>query len=354
MAFAKGFRTIAGFKKAADWLTPVLVGAGNGFEYLSESLTPDAQFIPDEQVSGKATRLFGDKGNEFHSGDTMMDFRYEGLETLLAMAMGTAGVPTQVGADNAYKHVFKIADDKEGLFATFVFDKKVRVWEYTTAKVAGFTLNNVNGERLKCTFPLIPGSLNLNAGTGTNNNTTTGAITMPANRDFARFAQMTVKINAHDGGALANSDLVYVSEFGVTLNNNFPTDDVTTKHGFRVDEPVQDGFSDVTGVMNFSKYNDNAQGNHDLLAALLSKDRKKMQVTWTGPAIGATAFSLTMYFPDIQFSTGNANVPGAQRVPLNLNFSAARRTAAPTGFPVGYTDPLTIELVNQRNTDALA
>lgn len=354
MTMSKGFRSLAGFKKSTAWGTPVVVGALNGFEYLSESLTPDAQFIPDEQVSGKSTRLFGDKGNEFHSGDVMMDFRYEGLQTMLALAMGTAGVPTQVGVDNAYKHVFKIADDKEGLFATYIFDKKVRVWEYPSCKVAGFTLNNVNGERLKATFPLIPMSLNLNQGAGTNNTTTVASITMPTNRDFAKFAQMTVKINAHDGAGLANADLVYASEFGVTLGNNYPTDDVTTKHGYLVDEPVQDGFTEVTGVLNFSKYNDNAQGNQALLDGLLSKGRFKMIVEFTGPAIGATNFKLTMYFNDVQFSTGNANVPGAQRVPLNLNFSCARRTAIPTGFPAGYTDPLVIELINQVNTDALA
>jgi hypothetical protein len=355
MPYAKGFRTLGAYKRATAWNTPVLLGAGNGFEYLSESLAPDAQFIPDEQVSGSATRLFGDKGNEFHSGDVMADMRYQGLDTIIALAMGTAGAPTQVGVDDAYKHVFKVANDKEGLFATFAFDKKVAVWEYPTAKVGGFTLQASNGQRVKLTAPLIPGSLNLNVGSGTNTLATMGSVTLPTMRDFLLFSQTQIRINAAADGALDDDDLVYASEFSLTLNNNYPTDDVTTRLGNRVDEPVQDGFSDFTGVLNFSKYNNEAQGNSALFDALMAKTRMKATVTFTGPiADGATPYSLKLWLNDLQFSSGEANVGGPQRVPLNLNFQCARRTAIPAGWTSGYLDPVVIDLVNRNSANALA
>lgn len=353
--YGKGFKSIAAFKKAATWGTPVACGAGDGVEYRQESLTPDARFIADEQVTGKASKLFGDKGNEFHSGDLEVDVRYEGLETFFAMALGTAGVPSQVSSDNAYKHVLKINDSKEGIFGTLVFNKQVGVWEYTTAKIGGFSLSIKNGERLKAKFPMIPQGLNINTSSGTNSNSTVGNITMPTNRDFALFSQMVVKINDGSGAALDNTNLVYLSEFEVALDNSYPTDDVTTRYGNLIDEPIQDGFTMVTGKLAFSKYFDGTGGNDTLIANLLSKTRKKMSVVFTGPlANGATNFQIALYFPDIQFSTGDANVGGAGRIPVNLNFEAHRRTSVPTGFTSGYTEAVTMEIVNQRTTDPLA
>jgi len=355
MAYGKGFRAIGGFKKSTTWGTPVAAGANDGFEYVTEGLTPDSQFIPDVSLTGRASKLFGDKGNEFHSGDVEMDVRYEGIERFFAMAMGTAGAPSQVASDNAYKHVFKINDDKEGLHGTLVFNKQVGVWEYTTAKVGGFNLSIKNGTRLRAKFPMIPQGLNINTGAGTNTNATVANITMPSNRDFALFSQMVVKINAHDGGALANADLVYLSEFEVSLDNSYPTDDVTTRYGYLIDEPIQDGFTMVTGKIAFSKYFDGTGGNDALLSAMLSKARKKMTVTFTGPiANGTTNFSITLYFPDVQFSGGDANVGGPGRIPVNLSFEAHRRTAVPTGFPATYQEAVTMEMVNQKSTDALA
>jgi len=350
MGAGKGFATIFGYKKASAWGTPVLLGAGNGAEFVSESLAPDAQLIPDEQISGKSTKLQGDKGNEFHSGDIVLDHKYEGIETLIALAMGTAGVPTQVGTDNAYKHVFKPAESREGLFATFAFGKQVAVWEYPTAKVGGFTLNCATGKRARLTFPIIPQGLNINTTGGVNKTSTISSVTLPTNRDFLLFKDMKISVAAL-GDALAE---VYASEFEIAADPKFEKDDVTTKYGYLIDEPIGDGFVTHMGKLRFTKYNDNAGGNDALISALLTKVPKKMKIVWTGPVIGATAFSLTLWLPCVQFATGQANVGGPQRIPLDLNFEAARTLVLPSGFPAGYLDGLTMELVNQRATDALA
>lgn len=352
----KGFLTRMGFAPAAGpWGTPRLLGATHQKEYASESLTPDSQLIPDDQIAGKATQLFGDKGNEFHSGDVTMDLKYEGLEDVIALAMGDAnagGAPTQVGGDNAYKHILKVADSKEGKFGTLVLDKTLEVWEYPTVKINGFTLDAVNGRRARITFPKIPQGMNINGGSGTNNTTTVNNLTLPANRDFALFAELAIRMNAHDGGALANSDLVYVSEFHLTCNNNFPSDDVTTRYGNKVDEPVQDGYSQFTGSIVFSKY---MTENKAWMTKVLDKSRVKMDVKWTGRlAHGTSFFSHALYLPDVQFATGAPNVGGAGRVPWTIAFRCNRRTAVPTGFPATYMDAVTWDIVNQRSTNALA
>ena len=356
MTQAKGFASSMAATVSSVWGTPVACGAGEQFEFVSESLTPDAQFIPDESLTGFATRLEGDKGNEFHNGDVVMDARYEGVGVFLAQALGTAGVPTQVGTDDAYTHLLLPADDKEGKHLTVAFDKQVGVWEYTTCKVGGFSFTCQNGNRGRFTFPIIPQGLNINTSSGTNNNTTKANWTLPSNRDFAKFSQMVVRINTQAGGALGDTDLVYVSGFECNLNNNYPTDDVTTQFGNLIDEPIQDGFTDVGGSLSFSRYHDTSPGGNDaLISALLSKTAYKMDVVLTGPvADGSANFSLTFTFPAVQFSSGDANISGPGRVPVNLQFSAARVSTAPTGFTSTHVHGVNVELVNQVATDLLA
>ena len=350
----KGFAARAGYKKATVWGTPVVLGAGDQIEYNSESLTPDSQFIPDEQVSGEATKLFGDKGDEFHSGDLNVDFRYQGLERLLAHAMGS-DTTSQIGLDDAYKHVMKPAKNKEGIFGTFAIDKVFEVWEYPTCKVGGFSMSLEHGKRLVTTFPLIPQGLNINTSSGTNTTTTIANLTLPSNRDFALFSQAVLRMNDTDGPTLVGTTPVYISTFTLQVENSYPTDDVTTRHGYRIDEPVQDGWTLITGTIGFSKY---MTENKAWMADMLSKARRKAWLKFTGPigaGMGPNPFSLDLYFPDIQFSSAptTPNISGPGKPAFTLAFEAHRKLAAPTGFPAGYTDALTIELVNQVNASAL-
>ena len=357
MSTGKGFKGVAGLAKAGTWGTPVAVGAGEQIPFNSESLTPDVQFIPDEQISGTALTFFGDKGNEFHSGDVMLDFDW-GLDQLivaLALATGTAGAPTQLGGEAAYQHDLLLNDDLEGLFATLVFDKNTgKVWEYTTAKVGGFTIAQQNNQRAKVTLPFIPHALNLNDASGTNNTSTIGNLTLPSVSSFARFAQMKVYANAQGGGALGASDLIYTSEMEFTWDNNFPTDDVTTQYGDKVDEPVRDGDPVIGGSLRFSKANNNNGGNQTLFENMLDKTRMKALIEWTGPLVTASYnYTLSIYLPDIQFASGDQNIGGKERIPLNLEFVCNKATAAPTGFPSGVTHPALV-IVNGLGTDPLA
>jgi hypothetical protein len=353
----KGFASRLGTRQASAWNTALLLGANHQNEFVSESLTPDAQLIPDESLAGKATQLEGDKGNEFHAGDVVADLRYEGLEVLIANVFGTAGVPAQVLTDNAYKHVYKPADNKEGKFFTLAIDKVIDVWEYPTCKAQQLTLDIVPNRRARCTFGILPGKLNIGTTTPAgqiNKLDTLGSLSLPANRDFALFSQLAIRMNLHDGAALANTDLVYVNEFHLTATNNFPTDDVTTRYGYLIDEPIQDGYTEFTASITFSKY---MSDNRAFVGWMLSKQRLKMDVTLTGPVgagMGTTPFSIALYAPNVQVLTAPPNIAGPGRVPFTCTFKLSRRTAVPTGFPTGYSDAVTWEQVNQRNTDPLS
>jgi hypothetical protein len=356
MGDPKGFTSIAGWKKSTTWGTPVAVGASEGIRYNTMEPGASVQLLESEELSGERSRLAGDRGNILHAPTLTCEGVYEGLERLIAQAMGTAGAPSQVGSDNAYKHVFKPKNELDGIHGTLVFYLKSKpcVLEYTTAKVNGLGFSvGAGNQRAQFTFPMIAHKRNRNEGSGTNTNTTAAAITFPANRDFVNFANMAVRMNQTTAAGLASpADLIYPSEFSLTISNQLPTDDVTTRYVPYIDEPIGGNFFDVQLSMTFSKAFQNLAILDEMLAT--GATRFKADVIFTGPAIGATNFKLSLYLPALQFQGDPPGIGGPDRLTETWNMKGSRVTAAPTGFPAGYTDALTIELINQRNSDALA
>lgn len=354
MSIAKGFLSIAGFKKATTWGTPVACGAGDGIEILSESIKLDRALIEDMQITGSSSQREGDAGNKIYGGEVPMGARYEGLEVPLALGFGTAGAPTTVDT-TAKLHKLKLKNDLAGLLATMALQKTFEVHEFTTVKVLGFSFKCRQGERAEISVRLALHDVNINTASGTNNNTTIATVTLPANRDFLLFGHLIARINDQASGALGGSDVVYVNEISCDVDRSFATDDVTTAGGFNIDEPVQDNFTKVKGTLTVSKYMDGTGGSNALFAQQLTKARKKMDWKFTSPKLAGAAtefFSWLFQFPNVQFMDGTPNVPGPGRLGYSLNFVAYRVTAAPTGM-TGVTEPLDLWITNQRTTDPL-
>ena len=352
MAKWKGVNTVFGFSKSTTWGTPVAVATGEKILILSEGLTPDAQFIPNMSLSGSAFQGPGDKGNEFHSGDIPMEVDYDTVHRTLALAMGTAGTPTDLG--DCYEHTLRFVDDMEGTHATAVVAHAgLFVREYTTCKFGNFSLECTNGNRAQLTMGLIPHGLNINTSSGTNELTGIPDIDLPADAGitFANFNHLEVAENdAESADFTPVTDDLYVSSVSLNVNQNFPTDDVTTQYAPFIDEPIRDGFAEVTGTLNFSKLTDETQ-----IALMLSKGRRKMKWTFTGPVAHSTQmYSLVLYFSNVQYESGSYNAGGPQRVPQTLNF---RAHLVPSGTPhtgFSYADALYIEVINRQSADPLA
>lgn len=354
MAIGKGYRNLAGFKKETTYGTPVAVGATNLIEYVSENFEAKSGLVEDDQIAGSATLLTAEKSVEMHGGDITMHARYQGLETLIACGMGaTGGAPTQLNSEDAYEHDLTIADDLEGLFGTFVFWLQgLNVKEFVSCKVNSLDFSVKPAERLRFTAAVIPNKLNINTSSGTNTTTTAATITQPAQRDFVTFPQLVARINDRSGAALGASDKVYVSEFGIKLDNKMPSDDYTSQFGTYIDEPIRDGFVPVTGYLVFTKYGTN---NMQLFADQLAKTRKKLDVVFTGPTCSASYnYTWSFFFPDIQFTSGTPVTSGPGRMSWRAEFISHRLAVAPTGFPAWAITPLNLKIVNKFPTNPLA
>lgn len=244
-----------------------------------------------------------------------------------------------------------VATDERGNLITMVYRLTTmgltetfpeRITGVTSATISGLT-GVVDAGTDKIALGYVP---------GVNTAATVASISLPTDRKFLLFDQMEVLINDHDGAALASTDEYFLSAFNFVVDLNMTTDDVTTKFGYRVDEPVKDNFIKVTGGLSFSKL---MNTNIELFRDQLRKTRKKMTVTLTGP-IAATPYpyKLVLYFNNVQFVSGSPNVGGAQRVGFDMEFMAQRCLAIPTGFPTGYTKAVTMELTNLRTTVAMS
>jgi hypothetical protein len=355
MAVAKGFLTVAGFKKAATWGTPVTCATGDGIEIISESVAGTRELIEDMQITGAASQRGGDAGNMTVGGDLVTAARYEGLEPITAQVFGTAGVPTTVDT-TAYQHKLKLANALDGIFGTLAIQKQVEVHEIDSAKITGFSFKCDAGQRAEITYRVAGRNLAENTSSGTNNNTTASSITLPSNRAFLLFRQLVVRINAQSGAAFGTTDKVWVAGVSLDVDRAVKGDLFTTQGGYLVDEGIQDGFTKVTGTITFAKFETGTGGNDTLFAAQLAKTAKKMDWTFTGDSLaGSTTqyFQWVFNFPYVQFTEGTPQVGGPGIVTWSANFSAFRTTAAPTGM-TGVTEPVELHIFSQRATDPLA
>jgi hypothetical protein len=278
--------------------------------------------------------------------------------TLAASSATAASSQTWTIYDSSYEHTFKPLKDPTGVFSTIAIHKGVRVFEYPSVKIVGFKLSCKGNERAMITWTVACSNRNLNTSGGVNNTTTMLTVTLPANRDFANFAQLVVRANAASGGALSTAtDALYLTEFEVEYMNNYAVDEVTTQYGYLIDEPVRNGEVTVKGSLVFGKY---ATHNQALMDAVIDKAVKKLDFKFTGPSTGTlmsatNPFSFAGYMPAVQFGGDDgALVAGPAKIGVKYEFEGHESLSVPTGFPALASDLLTVKAVNARSTNELA
>lgn len=343
--------TMSGGLDGQTWRNEILVGANDGLEMKTEGITFDVQLIDSDGATGVRSRVSGDRGNEFHSGDIAMDFKYRGLEVLLGLAFGQVADPVAQSGEAAYLHSFSPAASLTGLMGTLVLDKQVSVWEYPSVKIGQITLSGAAGQITEITATIVASGLNRNRTLGTNNDATMASITVPTERQFALFEDLVMSLHAPGAASVLGSDLIYPSAFEITLNNNMATDQVTTRYKREIDEATEDGFFDVSGSLTFPVYE-----TERIVDVAQNKDPLSMQWTFTGNTlITASVFpSMHLYFPEVKFGSASPNMGGPGRIGYTAEFSAARALADPTAFPSGYgASAVVLDLVSGLETNPL-
>jgi len=358
---AKGYTGITGLKKATTWGTAVACGALDGLEVLSVDLEANRGIIPRPTISGRVSRIEGDKGNIEVGGSIRVPLRYESCGRLIAGLFGTAGVPATVDT-SARLHTFKINDNIDGIFWTLAYEilKDTTIFEFNTVKITSVTLRwQIPGEAILEVEVI--GS-DFTDASAINTTTTIDTITQSANNELAQARHLAggIRLNAQAGGALGASDAVDCTAGEVTISRPLERD-FTTALGDKSSEPQppqgEAAFLMVSGSLTFSQYQTGSPGgNSAYVMEQLTRTTKKMDWSFVGDGLAGAAtekYSHKLYFPMVVFGSGKPKL-SAGALGWQMPFESHHVTTAPTGFTAGHVDACTWLNTNKFTTDVLA
>lgn len=343
-----GREILIGLKKAATWRTAVAAGANDGLLILSEGFKQTIEHIDDDSA-GLPFLQRTDQGKIGAGGPAEAYMRYEGLDVLIALIMGTAGVPSAQGITAAYTNSYVMADNLDGLFATLAMLKKSdKVFEYPSVKLHQFGLSGEMNAPVKITSEGIANLLEL--ASATNTAATMADVTYPDKGNRIIFNKDAhFWLNDESAGALAIGDVIYPASFDLGFNRPMEADLVAGNED--VDEPIGEGFPELTLTLNFPRYND---ANHTFFTDWEALTRKKLEIYFKGALIEDTYYyEFKLSFPNLKVIDPDAAISGPGKIPVSLSFKVLGTDSAPTGMS-GITKPFQVDVQNKRTTDPLA
>lgn len=345
-----GREMVIALKKAQTWGTAVACGQGDGVLFTSFALKQTIDNLKDKAFGIKKI-ISSDPGKVAVAGSPVADLRYEGLDTLIALCMGTAGAPTIQGAGPAYSYVYNLADNITGLFATIAALKKSDVvFEYPSCKIHGMKIAGKMNEALTITIDIMGDREVLDS--VTNTPTTMANVTYPdeGHRIIMNMNQSCyVRINDASAGALSSGDEIAISDF--ELSWAWAMEQIFSTKSSGGAEPLDNEFPTCTLTLDLPQYNDeNAQFFLDWDAST----PKKIEIYFKGPLIADTYYyQMTMDFPNALITDADATPTNPGRIPAKLTFDCRGCATAPTGMS-GITNPFQISGTNTRTISALA
>lgn len=355
MAGVAGVDLIYAAKKGVTWGTAVACGALNGFLSRPSGIKEASDVEVDDSL-GLYFSGDGARGAITCNGDIPAYLRYAGMELLLAMAMGTAGVPVLHAAGTLSKdYVYKPAKNLDGLFVTFVKHMKNYIAEVPSLKITGFTIKGEVGKPLELVLETAGCFINDNTSTGINTLTTANNITVAETGNRVLFSQCVFRMNDQSAIALAVGDKIYPSSFELSFKRKVtgvygalttgPT--VVTQRDV-IDEPTNDGMPEISLKLGFPRHT-----NTTMLNSFGADTRKKLDIIATGAIIeGAIPYLFTLQFPHLQIK--NIDIVDEQGIIKEpVEFVCHSAAAAPAGM-TGITDPFWISGTNKFATNPLA
>jgi hypothetical protein len=326
MAELQGSAAKAAYKQAATWGTAVALGDGDQVEYASESITPDAQLVDSDQITGEALSGASDVGSIIVQGDLGgMDLKYNGHERFMRAIFGSEETPVADGT--GWKHEFNFGLSNEGEFGTLAFEKVVdagsnSIHEIDSWKPMGATFDGQPGQPVKLTIRGIGHSMSLGE-SATNVASTTWSLPGKGGatdaRKLVKFGQVKVEIATVSGGVVGAFADLCASAFNISFQRN--GDPVpTTCSGDYADEPATDTV-EITGQLDFPIYNDD---NHFLVEANMAKSVLSLRFTFDSGVEFDTGknYKWVLHIPAVQLTSGYPNVSTKGRVPLSVQWKA--------------------------------
>jgi len=338
MAIGTGTALVCAVKKASTWGTSVAVGASNGFRPTSWSVDESIEPIMDASFNADAVpREAGGQIGLFRVGGTFgLDVKYDGLDLIFALFMGTAGAPT--GA-NPYTHTWYRKNDMTGLFATLVWYDGIKTHEIDSVKFTKLAFKGQMGKRLTCEVSWIGRRRQENTATNAN----VSSVTENSTINYTLISNSTLSYQlAANADALANVEL---NEWDVTFEREYEDDGrafSSSSAPYRR-EPTAGEFK-CSGSITIPH-----EATTYMTTALHAGSFYKLKLNHT---LASPAHEFGLWVPMLKFTKADFNPSDRASIPQKLTFEGAMKGAStPSGFAqaVPY-----IRAINAASGDALA
>ena len=343
MPYASGTETKAAAVKGTTWGTAAACGSGDGLLLLPPTLKKEREPLVDDSL-GVSFPEEADPGHIKVSGEVPSYLRYDGLDMLLAIAMGaTAGAPVQQGTTAAYAQGFTLAESTDGLFCTLALHNGVNVDEYPSLKLTGFTLKGRVGEPVQMSFEATASDRVTDS--STNTPASFASVTAGERVNRVLMSQGMFLMNNGAGAALDTGDAVYPSSFELSYSRKLTGAYGSGSGHDRIDEPATDGQPEISLKLEFPRYSTSAYfEDWDLSTP------KKMEMAFTGALIEDTYYrEFRVTLPNLSYKSVDLPMDkGALKHPLEFICLAA--DTAPSGM-AGTTLPFQVDVINTQSAD---
>lgn len=336
------------------------LGSGHRVPFISESVAAAIDLFTDPTIDGSGFRGHDLHLAENHAGaiEVKGDYRYH--LTMLALAMGIAGTPSELEAGTRYEHHLELSKDLCGIYGTLGVDKVVNTagadtsgWIYDHVKFSSLVMNLGGLEPASFSFGII--------GRDASDGQDASAWTYPTNREPPNDNEDILgldaqwRINDQTGAALGTGDVIDRPATAViTLERNLEGSALQGASGSAVvDEPVPVALPTVSVQLGFENYDSDLHAQ--FIDARRNQTIKKLDVVYTGDTLGAGNYTFTVRFGSLKVNNVTPNIQGEGRIPLTVEMSAA---AVVTGDAIaGMTDlnsVFDVKIVNEVSDDPLS
>ncbi len=249
---AAGVNVKAAVALASAWGTAVACGANNGVLIKPHTLKRSRQSLIDDSL-GLYFPQNAVNAQVKCEGDIPAYLRYDGLDLLIALAMGPlAAAPVQQGATTAYAQTFTLANTLDSYFATFIVDNQVNIDEFTTVKITGFKITGEVGKPLDIAFHAI--AIDRITNSAVNTLATFNNVTYFETSNRVLMGQGVFRMNNASDVALGSSNIIYPNKFELEFKRKMAGRYGTGTSMDNIDEPSNDGLPDITLKLEFPRY----------------------------------------------------------------------------------------------------
>jgi len=340
MGAITGRESVVGIKKAATWATPVALGADDGILIKSWGVKPDRVRNKDDSI-GVPFIASQDKGRESAAGAPTAYMRYEGIERVIAFAMGLDTISAEITPSQGdFQHEMSLTTGIFGRMVTMAaLMKSDSAHQIDTAKVTGFEITMEQGNPTEISFDVLGNTITKGS------NTLVSAVTVKEGENRVVVDNLCeILFNGQSAGALASpADRIFPTKTVFSFKRSSEGDWI--KGLLAMDEPDDTGHPEITVTFTFPRYSE------DVFYDAWQNDTKhKASIKFIGAQIASgvnRAFELHM--PHLRATAGEPDLAGPGKIPQEVTFEVLAMppgAAAPAGFLLtDFTPNLQADLI---------